>query len=95
MVVSSSQNSLSEARLVLDLAAKMRTGYNEIVDSIRGIHQEVEQIAATSEETAASAEEISAATEEQTAAVSEVSSNAQVLSARTTKLKKELERFQL
>lgn len=94
-VVSSSQNSLLEARQVLELVEKMRTGYAEIVDAIRGMQHEVEQIAAVSEETAASAEEISAGTEEQTAAINEIASSAQSLAEKATTLKTEIDKFKL
>jgi methyl-accepting chemotaxis protein len=94
-VVSSSQNSLEEAKVVLALADKMRTGYNEIVEAIKGMNQQVEQIVATSEETAASAEEITAGTEEQTAAITEIATSAQGMAEQAKTLKMEIGKFKV
>ncbi|MBN1823500.1 MAG: methyl-accepting chemotaxis protein [Endomicrobiales bacterium] len=94
-VVDSSKKSLAEAKDVILLASKMREGYGEIVKSIKGIHKEVEQIAAISEETAASAEEITASSEEQLAAVTEITSGSQELSTRAAKLREEVDKFRL
>ncbi|MBN1824091.1 MAG: HAMP domain-containing protein [Endomicrobiales bacterium] len=94
-VVSSSQNSLEEAKVVLDLANRMQEGYKDIVDSIKAMSQQVEQIAAISEETAASAEEITAGAEEQTAAVTEIANNSKILVDQVNKLKVEVNKFRL
>jgi methyl-accepting chemotaxis protein len=95
VVVSSSQGSLEEAKGVLNLATRMRDGYNEIVESIKGMGQEVEQIAAVSEETASSAEEISSGAEEQTSAITEIANNAHGLVTQAGKLKAEIDKFRM
>jgi len=95
VVVSSSQGSLEEAKGVLNLATRMRDGYNEIVESIKGMGQEVEQIAAVSEETASSAEEISSGAEEQTSAITEIANNAHGLVTQAGKLKAEIDKFKV
>jgi methyl-accepting chemotaxis protein len=92
-VVSSSQGALEESKEVLTLATRMRDGYAEIVESIKGMSQEVEQIAAISEETASSAEEISSGAEEQTSAIAEIANNAQLLVQQAGKLKEEIGKF--
>jgi methyl-accepting chemotaxis protein len=94
-VVSSSQNSLEEAKIVFELTNKMQVGYTDIVDAIKAMNQQVEQIAAISEETAASAEEITAGAEEQTSAVTEIASNSKSLVDQVNKLRTEVNKFQL
>ena len=94
-VVSSSKESLDEAKIVLGLADKMQIGYNEIVEAIKGMNQQVEQIVATSEETAASAQEITAGTEEQSAAITEIANNAQSMADQAKNLKIEVSKFQI
>ena len=94
-VVSSSQVSLEEAKGVLDLANKMRGGYDEIVTAIAGMSQQVEHIAAISEETASSAEEISSGAQEQTAAIGEIAGNARKLVDQAAKLKTEIGKFKV
>jgi len=95
VVVSSSQGSLEEAKGVLNLANRMRDGYVDIVQSIKGMGQEVEQIAAVSEETASSAEEISSGAEEQTSAITEIANNAHGMVTQAGKLKAEIDKFKL
>jgi methyl-accepting chemotaxis protein len=94
-VVSSSQNSLEEAKVVFELTNKMQTGYTDIVEAIKAMNQQVEQIAAISQETAASAEEITAGAEEQTSAVTEIASNSKSLVDQVNKLRTEVNKFQL
>ncbi|OGS25293.1 MAG: hypothetical protein A2297_03995 [Elusimicrobia bacterium RIFOXYB2_FULL_48_7] len=94
-VVSSSQNSLEEAKVVFDLTNKMQIGYSDIVEAIKAMNQQVEQIAAISQETAASAEEITAGAQEQTSAVTEIASNSKSLVEQVNKLRTEVNKFQL
>lgn len=94
-VVASSSDSLDEAKVVLGLADKMQMGYNEIVEAIKGMNQQVEQIVATSEETAASAEEITAGTEEQSAAITEIATSAQGMADQAKSLKTEVGKFKV
>ncbi|MCB4791172.1 MAG: methyl-accepting chemotaxis protein [Elusimicrobia bacterium] len=94
-VVTSSKESLDEAKVVLELADKMQTGYNEIVETIKDMNLQVEQIVATAEETAASAEEITAGTQEQSAAITEIANNAQGMADQSKNLKLEVNKFQL
>lgn len=92
-VSTSSINSLQEAKSVFALTEKMNEGYGKIVESIKGIHKEVEQIAAISEETAASAQEITAGAEEQLSAVTEIASASGSLEKQASELKSELGKF--
>jgi len=94
-VVSSSDETIAEARSAFELTARMNEGYQEIVRQIQNIAQQVEQIAATSQETAASAEEVTAGTEEQTSAINEISSTAQNLAAQTEELKNAAGKFKV
>ena len=94
-VVSSSQDSFEESKVVLGLADKMHAGYNEIVEAIKGMNQQVEQIVATSEETAASAEEITAGTQEQSAAITEIATSAQGMADHAKSLKTEISKFRV
>jgi methyl-accepting chemotaxis protein len=94
-VVASSQVSLEEGQGVLGLANKMQSGYNEIVESIKGMSQQVEHIAAIAEETASSAEEISSGAQEQTSAIAEIANNAQGMVAQAGKLKAEIDKFKV
>ncbi len=92
-VSDSSENSLKEARLVVNLTEKLSSGYSDIVTAIKGIHREVEQIAAISEETAASAEEITAGSEEQLSSITEIASGARTLEGKAGMLKEEMGKF--
>ncbi|MHB9155687.1 MAG: methyl-accepting chemotaxis protein [Endomicrobiales bacterium] len=94
-VVSSSNDSLKEANLVLELASNMQAGYNNIVEAIKSVSSQVEQIAAISEETAGSAQEITAATEEQTSAFTEITTSSKSLVEQVNKLKIEISKFKI
>ncbi len=94
-VVSSSQNSLEEAKIVFELTNNMQAGYSDIVEAIKAMNQQVEQIAAISEETAASAEEITAGAQEQTFAVTEIAGNSKTLVDQVNMLKNEVNKFKL
>ncbi len=94
-VVEASHKSKTESAAVMGLAQKMQQGFAEITTAIKGISQQVEQIAATSEETAASAEEITASAEEQTAANTEIATSSNGLSEQVSKLKDAIGRYKV
>ncbi|MHB9156343.1 MAG: hypothetical protein ACYC5N_11775, partial [Endomicrobiales bacterium] len=94
-VVSSAQHSTIEGRGVLELSQKMQQGYNEIVESIKAVTLQVEQIAAISEESASSAQEISATSEEQAQSMNAIAGNADVLLEHAGKLQQEIQRFKV
>jgi len=73
----------------------MQVGYTDIVEAIKAMNQQVEQIAAISEETAASAEEITAGAEEQTSAITEIATNSKGLVDQVNMLKTEVSKFKL
>jgi methyl-accepting chemotaxis protein len=94
-VVTSSQDSIKEFNLVVELTQKMKEGYKNIIEVIEAVSRQVEGIAAVSEETAASSEEIAAGAEEQTAAINEISNNTSALREQVVKLKAEINKFRI
>lgn len=94
-VVKSSKDSLVESKIVLDLAGKMQRGYNDIVEAIKAVSQQVEEITAISEESAASAEEITAGLQEQTASISEIADSSKALLTQVNDLKGEIKKFRV
>lgn len=94
-VVQSSRVSMDETNVAIELANKMQAGYAEIVDAIKDMRMQVENIAAVSEETASSTEEITAGAQEQTASLTEIANSAHVLVEQTSKLKAEVGKFKV
>ncbi len=94
-IFESATNTLIESKEVIKLASTMQEGYKEIVNAIKGISQQVEQIAATSEETAASTQEITASNQEQTAAINEIAQSAQNIATQMDKLKLEISKLKI
>ena len=94
-VVVASGKSVDETKMVLELMINMQSGYNGMVESIKGISQQVEQIASTAEEAAASAEEVTAGTQEQTAAITEIATTTQAISEQGSQLTTQINKFKL